>query len=774
MASALLAMETFNARNASVVPELGDPVFQDCDIQMDIENSLVFNTGSHGHQAAQSFSAQDELPCAIVGPFNDMPAEELSVLATSFKIPLTVTRAFNLRAISDEFSPYSTQIYPDLTDSVQNLVDYLLLRERTDFIATVYTLTDTGTQRSEIISLALSETMIQHEMVAFVTPGQDSFQNSTRTVRTALERVKQLGFRTIVLAMEFSLQEIPLIADMAEELGLNNGDYMWILFGDADPGILYTNNTNINKLIRGSAWLGPVGLEQSPAVTAWHEQTSTMTDKVNAANPMEPGETGYFFAEPNFFQIYAPQFGDDFMFDAVMATAMGACLARRDGGNTTGPAHVEGIRSVDFQGASWQVKFGIGGGSVSQGARDSSTIVWGVYNLLPATTDEELVSTNVTETYLNGTWYPLEDFVYADGSTIPPKALRDLPEQNYLTGAIRGVGLALMGMVMLGAFATVIWVYLHREHRILRAAQPHFLYVIAFGSAVSVSTILVVSFDESYGWSEQQLSRACMAIPWLLSLGHIITYGALFSKLWRINKVLQFSRRKIDIKQVAWPFAALAFLTLVILSLWTALDSLSWTREELNEMTGESIGVCRSDEMAVFLGPIVVLMLIPTILTACMAWKTKDIDDAYSESRWIFMMIVLQIEVIFVAVPTITVLRDVSTDGKYIGFVFMLWSFPASALVFIILPKVVAHFRAIRGNDLNRVPKRGDARGSVWVSGLAANSPQLSSDSADRNSLITSRLEGGSGAHQSDKITVTAEHSSNPAEASGGRFAIAE
>jgi hypothetical protein len=765
MASALLAMETFNARNTSVVPELGDPFFQDCDIQMDMENSLVFNTGSHGHQAAQSFSAQDELPCAIVGPYNDMPAEELSVLATSFKIPLTVTRAFNLRVTSDDFSPYSTQIYPDLTASAVNLVDYLLHRDRTNFIATVYALTDTGTQRSEAISLALSDSMIRHEMISFVTPGQDSFQSSTRTIRTALERVKQLGFRTIVLAMAFPLQETPLVADMAEELGLNNGDYMWIIFGDAEPGVLYTNNTNINKLLQGSAWLGPVGLESVPFLTAWHEQTSTMTDKVNAANPMEPGETGYFFAEPNFFQIYEPQFGDDFMFDAVMATAMGACLARRDGGNTTGSAHVKGIRSVDFRGAAGQVvKFGKG--SDGQGARDSSTIVWGVYNLLRPV-DDGFVPVTATEIYWNGTWIIIEDFVYAGGSTVPPKALRDMPEQNYLTGAIRGVGLALMGMVMVGAFATVIWVYLHREHRILRAAQPHFLYLIAFGSAVSASTILVVSFDESYGWSEQQLSRACMAIPWLLSLGHIITYGALFSKLWRINKVLQFSRRKIDIKQVAWPFAALAFLALVILSLWTALDSLNWTRDELNEMTGESIGVCRSDKMAVFLGPIVVLMLIPTILTAGMAWKTKDIDDAYSESRWIFMMIVLQIEVIFVAVPTITVLRDVSADGSYIGFVFMLWSFPASALLFIILPKVVAHFRAIRGNDLNRVPKRGDSRGSVWVSGLIVNPPHLS-DRGRPDSLTAPRLEGGSGVHQSDAITVTPEPSSNPAEASGG------
>jgi hypothetical protein len=141
-----------------------------------------------------------------------------------------------------------------------------------------------------------------------------------------------------------------------------------------------------------------------------------------------------------------------------------------------------------------------------------------------------------------------------------------------------------------------------------------------------------------------------------------------------------------------------------------------------------------------------------------MACKTKDIDDAYSESQWISIMIVLQIEVIFVAVPTSDVLRDVSTDGRYIGFVFILWSFPASALSFIILPKVAAYYRAIRGNDPSRVHKRGDSKGAVRVSGLPSIPQSIAC--ANRNSVITRRLQG-------NKASVTSELSSSPAESSG-------
>jgi hypothetical protein len=761
MSAALLAMEVFNARNASVVPELGGPVFQDCDLQMDIENSLVFDTQSYGHQAAQSFSNQVKLPCAMVGASNDIPAQELSVLATSHKIPFTVSRAFNLRVISDDHSPYSSQIFPYLPDSARNLVDYLLLRGRTDYIATVYALTDTGTQRSETISLLLGESEIVHAMLAFASPNYQSFQSSVRSAMSALEQVKNTGFRTIILSMEFAHDELPLIADAAEELGLNNGKYMWIIFGEAEPGVFHTNNANVTKLLRGSARLSPIGVEGHLPTSAWSEQGSSLVDKANTANPLEPGETGYFFAEPDYFQTYGPQYGDDLMFDAVMATAMGACLAGHDSGNTSGLAHVKGIRSVDFQGASGQVKFERG--SDGLGARETSTIVWGVYNFnLLSTTEEGFLSESLTDISFNGTWSKLDEFVYADGTTIPPELLRDLPDQNYLTAAFRSVGLTLMGITMSGAVATIVWVYLHREHRVLRAAQPPFLYMLALGSAVSVSTILVISFDESTGRTEEQLSSSCMAIPWLISLGHILTYGALFSKLWRVNKVLQFSRRTITTRQVVWPFAILAFVKVMILSLWTALDSLHWIRVEVNTRTGESIGECKSEHMAAFLGTLVTVMLIPTVLTAYMAWKTKDIDEAYSESKWIFMMIIFQIEIIFVAVPTIFVLRESSAEGKYIGFAILLWSFPSSTLGFIILPKVVAYYRALRGHDLQ--PKRGVAIGSVQVTGLTSVPESSANEDLQKFISSHSQAEVDVGMQRS-RDTAAPPELNNPGEA---------
>jgi hypothetical protein len=125
----------------------------------------------------------------------------------------------------------------------------------------------------------------------------------------------------------------------------------------------------------------------------------------------------------------------------------------------------------------------------------------------------------ISDAFKSGAWSELEPFVYRDGSTMPPLLLRDIPEQNYLSSGLRIFGLILMGFNLMASIVSIIWVYINREHRVLRAAQPPFLYVLVVGAMVCSLAILTISFDESCnGWTTEQLSRACMATPWFLSV----------------------------------------------------------------------------------------------------------------------------------------------------------------------------------------------------------------------------------------------------------------
>jgi hypothetical protein len=754
MAAALMAMEHFNTRNATVVPEIGN--LGDCPIQFDTENSAVINTDTYTHIGVQTLAAQlssgSPPPCAVVGPFNDIPGVDLSAMAAAFKFPVTMHRSFNLRLITDITSPYTTQLHPDIITTTYFVVSLLYLKGRTDYIAFVYPLTETGTLWRETVSVVLGEESIESRSFSynsFFSPATSDLHN----MQNAMEAVKATGYRTIVVAPELPSVEIPAMAKAATELGLTNGDYLWIFTGDFDLTLLYSSDAAVQELLKGSLFVTPVsGYDLSvedPFYRAWKSQGPAHVKSLNAANPMKgsivqrnatgkgfvKGDSpGYTFAEDDFFQQTSPVFGASFLYDAVIATGMGACkaFAASNGSGVDIEPFVKGIRSAEFTGATGDVQFGCDD-CLFESLRSPRTTMWRILNLLPpvSPTPKEPLQAIATEliygkdlTYYGNDFIFLNKTYYADGRTVPPDLLRDPPEQNYLSTYVKIIGFTVMSLALLISAGTTLWVYFHREHRVVKAAQPYFLYLICLGAGVSVSAVLPLSLDDGTDWSAQQLGSACMAVPWLFCLGYLITYGALFSKLWRIHRVLQMRRQAVMIKQVVWPSLVLFAIALLILGLWTGLDPMQWVREEINDVTGESIAQCQSHEMMAYVIPLVVVMLIPTLLTAYMAWRTKDVDEEYSESRWIAIMVFVQCEVILFATPMIALLRDVSTDGGYIGFVLLMWTFPMSTLLLIVGPKYLAFRRAQAESSVRwrRKPTRGrSAVGGVHISGLTTS-----------------------------------------------------
>ena len=123
------------------------------------------------------------------------------------------------------------------------------------------------------------------------------------------------------------------------------------------------------------------------------------------------------------------------------------------------------------------------------------------------------------------TWNDLKPFVYRNGGLSPPTLLRTIPEQNYLQPGVRVAGLLLMSIALVASVSASIWVFIRKNHVVVRKTQPLALHLICFGSFVSSWSIFPLSFDESYGWTKEQLDSGCMSVAWLTSIGHIITYG---------------------------------------------------------------------------------------------------------------------------------------------------------------------------------------------------------------------------------------------------------
>jgi hypothetical protein len=165
------------------------------------------------------------------------------------------------------------------------------------------------------------------------------------------------------------------------------------------------------------------------------------------------------------------------------------------------------------------------------------------------------------------------------------------------------------------------------------------------------------------------------------------------------------------------PCLILDGLCLICFSIWTATFCFGWARITIDEGSGESIGFCEGDRTSLWLLSCVPIMIIPTALVTYMAWKTKDVDAAYSESAWIFTGIVAQLQIIFISIPILVILVDVSTDARHTGFCLMLFCYSMSLLCVIMFPKYTAWLRAIRG-VASGSHTRGSNAGGVHVTGV--------------------------------------------------------
>jgi hypothetical protein len=187
---------------------------------------------------------------------------------------------------------------------------------------------------------------------------------------------------------------------------------------------------------------------------------------------------------------------------------MGACLAGSISKNSSlsGIAHSFGIDAVSFQGASGRLDFGSSSIYLGTGTRNVTSGMYGAFNLLPPGSDKAYVLTdlldptgnsitvqslreNVTNiTDVNSeSWTRITDFIYRSNTTTPPLLLRDEGHANYLSPSLQIFGLTLFSISSLLGIASIIWIAVYRNHAVLRAAQPHFLYPICFGSLLQAS-----------------------------------------------------------------------------------------------------------------------------------------------------------------------------------------------------------------------------------------------------------------------------------------------
>ena len=280
-----------------------------------------------------------------------------------------------------------------------------------------------------------------------------------------------------------------------------------------------------------------------------------------------------------------------------------------------------------------------------------------------------------------------------------PLVLPELVVDKNLIDTLRIIGYTLLALILAMSLFCGIWTWWNKNEAVVRAAQPIFLILVAFGVAILGATIIPLSMDDN-GDESIENSRAtwiCMMVPWLASCGFTITFSALVSKTIRINRIIQETRQchRVQVKtiDVLGPFSVVLTLNVVVLTLWSAIDPLVYKRIDNEGTDGwnrviSSYGACRCDKPLAYAAPLAIINLCVLILAIWQAYKAREIRLEFAESKYIAICLISLLEALLIGIPILMVVRD-SPQAYYLTIIFIVFVICMGVLFLIFVPKML-------------------------------------------------------------------------------------
>ena len=377
-----------------------------------------------------------------------------------------------------------------------------------------------------------------------------------------------------------------------------------------------------------------------------------------------------------------------YAYDAVILAGLASCRSS----NLTGTSLKSEILKGDFVGVSGRVLIDA---SIGSRTHETSTITLdqirsndGIVRFAQSVYLWGKVSLDANASWVKQAQENNLDFI--GSQNIPPLDVVIDPENKNLIGPMKVLGKVLFGINASLSTFFVLWAYFNRNRVIIRYAQPMFLILIAVGCVVSSSTILFLGVEDE-DHTLEEADTACMTVPVLYSLGFILTFAPLFTKLRRIHII--FINDSLRAIKVTWSSMMAVILSLllidgVILFLWAKNDPVRYKRVDLiSDMYGvrESVGRCMTENNPfVFMGPIIALHVVVLLIGSHLAYLTRNIGTAFSESKYISISMISNLQVLTLAIPLLFLVADNPRSDFFVraGVIF-LNDFTVLLLIFV-------------------------------------------------------------------------------------------
>eukprot|EP00934_Nitzschia_sp_Nitz4_P000717 Nitzschia sp. Nitz4//scaffold306_size21755//18232//21199//NITZ4_008592-RA/size21755-processed-gene-0.29-mRNA-1//-1//CDS//3329547120//717//frame0 len=725
-AVALLAAHHFNQRSAAVV----SGVVESCNIYMtldlqDTQFSPIAATSLFTQDILyRPHTLQEPLPAAVVGAYRSATTSPLAILTGVNGIPqISYSSTSSDFDVKEQYPTFGRTIGNSETEAQVALS--LFQSWNATHVGVLFVTDAFGSSLQNALQGLAASAGITVNPIAF------SFAASYEEIRSAVATLKASEYR-LVYAICFDTH-VESLLQAAAELEVVGDDFVWVFPGVSSSGLInsvqYPTGSSLAYAFTGVGLLeyagGYVadpwipGEDRVPALsanptsgferfrTAWRQSlddeewvahvrskypASLMDDSIAQWNP-----DASFLHEPGNFAPY--------VYDAVMSLGLAMCQSGSDTDTFVSGTEIYDsfLETTNFEGASGVVTV-----NNSTGTREYHPFLLSFVEEYDTQvvdgTDTTRFAIQPSQLLENGTtWVTHKEFVFPDGTLTPPKSLpRVQHDYNYIGGVGRAIGYTLLGVMVVSCVTTWVWIFSSTKERVVVSAQPIFLFMISVGVLIMSLTIIPLGMDEEVISKEGGLNAACMSIPWLYVTGVIICNASLFAKTRAMYQA--FSNPEMDfvivsVHDVLSMLGVLAVLNVTVMCIWTVVSPMVWEREiqDSTDKFGrplESFGACTSadgDNSLPYVSILIVINLLSLVLANFWAYKTRNIDTDYHESRYLAIAMASVLQAWCMGIPILIMVTE-NPQAKYYVSVGIVFVTSAALLYLVFIPKIVAVF----------------------------------------------------------------------------------
>ena len=488
----------------------------------------------------------------------------------------------------------------------------------------------------------------------------------------------------------------------------------------------------------------------------------------------EEGSVPYLFDEN--FMDPVPKMADRTSpaYEAAIALGLSACNVVTKGLPLSGDNHFRELVTTSFRGVESDVAF-----HNYTGTRDPSTTLFAVENevvgeheTIIGNTTYVQFHTTVSDIYQEGHWEHLEDYIFSDGTSMirPDLMPPDDVIHHYIHTPLKIVAVTMALFVIAMAVRFMLWTERNQDKRVVKASQPLFLRIICVGAIIFASTIIPLNIDDRIA-SIQGCSIACNFDTWLLFLGFAVMFSALFTKTYRVNKIMnnpqKFRRVKVRVKDVIKPMAAIIGINFIILVVMTAVHPSEWEtvvsdRDRFGRPT-ETYGHCTTKDQVWYYATLGIVNFAALVVSIMQAYQTRKLATEFAESRYIFYAMIGIVVALLQGIPVLVLVRD-SPDVQDFIKCTVICITTCSVLLFMFVPKMKYLKKQADMTRSMRFKK------SVKISGLGLGADsQTNNDYSHRNEDPTDAFDGPS-THSIPKLSGLSDNSGTNSSEEGMRF----